>query len=107
MKGRGHVAGRGGVGAAGGAERRAGVATGERVGGVDETVAGKAEESGVGSAVEHGRGGGAVVAAAAAVSGEVWRRRETGVRVHGWLKRLQVAERERERGSQGGKKGSR
>jgi hypothetical protein len=50
---------------------------------VDKAITGKAEKGGVSSAVYHGHGGGAVVAAAASVGGEVWRRRETGVGVHG------------------------
>lgn len=73
------MAGGGGLGEAGGAERGTGVATGEGVGGVDEAVAGKAEKGGVSSAVEHGRAGGAVIAPAPSASGEVWRRRDTVV----------------------------
>lgn len=71
------------MGEARGAERCTGVATREGVGRVDDAVAGKAEKGGVSSAVEHGRGGGAVITAAPPGSGEVWRRRDTAVRVHG------------------------
>lgn len=76
------MAGGGGLGEAGGAERSAGVAAGERVGGVNEAVAGEAEERGVGAAVEHRGAGGAVVAAAPRSSGEVRRRREAAVGIH-------------------------